>query len=180
MYPPAGKTLSTCLFFQYSKSMRCDVCGSGDSVFFIKPDGSGGELRMCRSCAVSRGHASDGEGSSARLDSLPGVDSGSGSGSVSGACASCGWTAALLRTSGRLGCPACVHVFRRDLMSALKRTGRAGPYEGKIPRRCPTSPEDPLPAALSAALEQAIQNEDFETAATLRDRIRAGSGDSAP
>jgi len=156
--------------------MRCDVCGSGDSVFFIKPDGSGGELRMCRSCAVSRGHASDGKGLGVRLDSLLGVDSGS----VAGACPSCGWTAALIRTSGRLGCSACVQIFRRDIMSVLKRAGRAGPYEGKIPRRNFSSSEEPPTEALSAALEQAIQNEDFETAATLRDRLRAGSGGLAP
>lgn len=131
---------------------------------------------MCRSCAVTRGYASEGEGLGARLDSLLGGESGP----VSGTCENCGWTAALLRSSGRLGCPDCVKAFRREVMSALKRSGSHGPYEGKVPpRNLSATVDEPNLASLSAALEQAIQSENFEEAAALRDRMRAGSGSSA-
>jgi len=131
---------------------------------------------MCRSCAVTRGYASEGEGLGARLDSLLSGESDP----VSGTCATCGWTAALLRSSGRLGCPDCAQAFRREIMSALKRSGGHGPYEGKVPRRnLPGACDVPSHATLSAALEQAIRSENFEEAAALRDRIRAGSVSSA-
>lgn len=126
---------------------------------------------MCRSCAVAGGYASEGEGLGARLDSLLGAETGP----VSGTCSSCGWTAALLRSSGRLGCPDCIKIFRREIMSALKRAGSHGPYEGKVPRRrLPGSSDEPSHAALAAALERAVRAEDFEEAAAIRDRIRAG------
>jgi len=156
--------------------MRCDVCGSSDNIFFIKPDASGGELRMCRSCAVTRGYASEGEGLGARLDSLLNEDTGHSTGT----CASCGWTAAMIRSSGRLGCPDCVQSFRREIMTVLKRAGSHGPYEGKVPRRIFGTSDESSRATLTTALELAIQSEDFEQAAAIRDRLQAGSRGSVP
>jgi protein arginine kinase activator len=131
---------------------------------------------MCRSCAVTRGYASEGEGLGARLDSLLNGESGP----AAGVCGSCGWTAAMMRSSGRLGCPECVKAFRREIMSVLKRSGSQGPYEGKVPCRNSGAPDEPSLATLSTALELAIRSEDFEEAAAIRDRIRAGSGGYAP
>lgn len=157
--------------------MHCDVCGSSDSIFFIKPDGSGVELRLCRSCAVARGYASEGSGLSARVESMFDNESAMSS----GICATCGCTATVLHSSGRLGCPDCVKIFRREILAALKRAGSRGPYEGKVPRRNLTGvPSEPAVADLAVALEEAIRSEDFEAAATLRDRIKAGFKESTP
>ncbi len=151
--------------------MRCDICGSNDSVFFIKPDGSGGELRLCRACAVSRGYASAGEGLGARLDSLL-IDEAASS----GPCPSCGWTADNLRSSGRLGCTDCVKAFRREILYALDRSGGRRPYDGKAPRGLREADRvgDSV-ADLSSALERAVRSEDFEAAAAIRDRLRAAA-----
>jgi len=122
---------------------------------------------MCRSCAVTRGYASEGEG----LGASP----------ASGTCPACGWTAASIRSSGRLGCSDCAIVFRREILSALKRSGSHGPYEGKVPHRgLAGTVQEASITALSAALERAIRSEDFEEAATIRDRIRAGTGSQVP
>jgi len=146
-------------------------------MFFIKPDGSGGELHLCRACAVARGFASAGEGLGARLDSL--LNDGAGTSAES--CPACGWTAELIRTSGRLGCTDCIKTLRRDILSALKRSGAHGPYEGKVPLRARAAEPDPESrAALSDSLELAIRAEDFEAAASLRDRLRALSGRRLP
>lgn len=131
---------------------------------------------MCRSCAVARGYASEGEGLGARLDSLLSAEPGPSPGT----CPSCGWTAELIRSSGRLGCTACVNVFRREILSVLKRAGGYSPYDGKMPLREKAGEADVASlASLSAALEQAIRSENFEAAASIRDRIRAASGRSS-
>jgi len=149
--------------------MRCDVCGSSDSIFFIKPDGVDGELRMCRACAVAKGYAASGEGLGVRLDSLV---TDIGDEQAAAACPSCGWTAERLRSSGRLGCPECARTFRREILSILKRSGRSGPYEGKLPSYGIPGDDTESPASLSAALEEAIGAEDFERAAAIRDTMR--------
>ncbi|OHD23600.1 MAG: hypothetical protein A2Y38_17815 [Spirochaetes bacterium GWB1_59_5] len=130
---------------------------------------------MCRSCAVARGYASEGGGLGARLDSMLSAETGPSSGT----CLSCGWTAELIRSSGRLGCADCVKVFRREILSALKRAGGNGPYDGKMPLKGGAGEADKASfASLSTALELAIRSEDFEAAASIRDRIRAASGRS--
>ncbi len=168
--------------------MRCDICGSGDSIFFIRPDGYGGELRMCRACALARGFAS-GDASA----DTSGMSSAVASGDVSGGggnspgpeharddasaqqkttCPDCGWTQTLIRSSGRLGCAGCVTVFRREIYSAIQRAGGRVPYDGKVPGAGRDVDCSSL-ASLSSSLELAIASEDFEAAAAIRDRIRA-------
>jgi protein arginine kinase activator len=154
--------------------MRCDECGSSDSVFFINPDGSGGESRLCRACAVAKGYASRDPGLGARIDSMLSLDPAS----PGPACTACGWTTERARAGGQLGCAACVAPFRRELLSALKRAGASSPYEGKVPRgRSGARPGDESRAELSRSLEMAILAEDFEAAAAIRDRLRAAFGD---
>lgn len=128
-------------------------------------------MRMCRACAVARGYASSGEGLGARLDSLL-IDEAASS----GPCPACGWTADNLRSSGRLGCTDCVKAYRREIVSALNRSGGHHPYDGKVPRRLrdADSVGDSI-ASLSSSLERAIRSEDFETAAAIRDRLRAAT-----
>lgn len=134
--------------------MRCDVCGSSDSVFFIKPDGSDGELHMCQACAAARGYAASDESLGSRTASAP--------------CPSCGWTAERLKSTGRLGCPLCATVFRREILAILRRSGRATDYETG------------MASVRSRELAEAIRNEDFERAAAIRDRPGSGSGRRKP
>jgi len=164
--------------------MRCDHCGATDSVFYIRPDGQGGEERLCRACALKKGYATEGDGYGARLDVLAGERS---SDAVS-ACPACAWTGERLRSTGLLGCPECAGVFRRAVDLALRRSGGGVRYEGKVPPRDrrpsdargqeaaqAKAPEPGSPGELAEALERAIAAEDFEAAAVYRDRIRAAA-----
>jgi len=145
--------------------MRCDVCGSTDHVFFIKPDGSDGELHLCRSCAAERGYLGDAVG-----QPVP-------------SCPVCGMTIDRLRSGGKLGCPGCAITFKPEILAMQRRSSRAGRYEGKVPRSQPRypagsgpalpNPEAGLESELEAELEAAIQSENFEHAASIRDRIKA-------
>jgi len=167
--------LSTGSFLAYSRGMRCDACGSIDSVFFIKPDGTGGELRLCRRCALARGYAVGGDGV---LGAAAEPEPGDG---PEPACGECGWTAERLRATGKLGCPACAATFRSLVSAMLARAGARGSYDGKVPRASPSSRDaDGSRAAMALSLERAVAEEDFETAASIRDRLRAAAAKARP
>ena len=147
--------------------MRCDVCGSSDSVFFIKPDGSDGELRMCRSCAAAGGYAAS--------------DEGQGAGCASTTCPACAWTADRLKSTGRLGCPLCATAFRREILAILRRSGRTSAYEGTTPGTAAVrAGRTGLADSRARELEEAIRNEDFERAAAIRDRTDGACGGQKP
>lgn len=149
--------------------MRCDVCGLSDSIFFVKPDGAGGELHVCRACAVIKGYAQAGEGLGARLDSFFTEED-----SSPGPCPRCAWTAERLASTGQLGCTHCAKVFRRETMALRKRSGAPGLYEGKVARATAAGAYHAgTKAELSVSLENALRTEDFEAAARIRDSLIA-------
>ena len=95
-------------------------------------------------------------------------------------CPSCGMTLEELRRRGRVGCEQDYVVFRKYLDELLERMHGAREHTGRLPG----IPEGELERAqrvrdLRTALEVAIQEEDYERAATLRDEIQTletGSG----
>jgi protein-arginine kinase activator protein McsA len=166
--------------------MRCDACGSGDSLFVVVNENSQAETRLCRSCALEKGYLSaDGGAARPQLDSILGqIDN---TGDIEESCPDCGMGSEQLAGSGRLGCPGCIQVFRRQYILARKRRGLPAGYAGKVPRvfAGPALVQGPVPltgppecARLLADIESAVLAEDFEKAAFLRDRLGSVSGSS--
>lgn len=89
------------------------------------------------------------------------------------ACPRCGFTQNDFKKSGRLGCPVCYETFRNGLEPLLRNMHRGGLHKGKIPARHQDAKElrNRLDS-LESELKQAIEKEDYEVAASLRDRIR--------
>lgn len=135
------------------------MCGSPDSVFYIKPDGAEREIHLCRSCAAARFSTMLGD-----MDRFAGVRE----------CPACAWTLERLRSTGRLGCPECARTFRREVDAILRRAGRVNRYEGRVPARAAGLGTDAAQSGgnLAASLEKAIVSEDFELAARIRDRLK--------
>lgn len=77
-------------------------------------------------------------------------------------CPSCGFSVEDFRNTGHLGCPDCYSVFARELDPAAELEGE--------PELEPTSLTR---ARLQKDLQQAIEREDYESAARLRDLINA-------
>ena len=75
--------------------------------------------------------------------------------------------------SGRLGCPVCYDTFRQGIEPLLRNMHRGTHHKGKIPARHRDAKElrNRLDS-LETELKQAIAKEDYEGAASLRDRIR--------
>ena len=92
-------------------------------------------------------------------------------------CASCGMSLGRFTKTGRLGCPACYVAFREQLQPMLEQIHGRVQHAGRMPLATEDAQRDrSRREQLSRQLEQAIVQEDFETAAALRDQLRALSG----
>ncbi|QGJ69296.1 Hypothetical protein PBC10988_9690 [Planctomycetales bacterium 10988] len=79
-----------------------------------------------------------------------------------------------LKQKGRLGCPEDYHVFAEELEDLLITLQGANEHRGKKPKRW--SQQQTLKQhryQLQQEMQQAIETEDYEKAAELRDRMRA-------
>ena len=88
-------------------------------------------------------------------------------------CPACGIKYMEFRAEGRLGCPHDYEVFRAGLEPLLQRIHRAGRHVGKAPRRGPSAVAVQAELVeLRKRLRVAVDAEDYEQAARLRDLIR--------
>ncbi len=88
-------------------------------------------------------------------------------------CPRCGFTQADFKKSGRLGCPECYKTFAEGLSGLLKSMHKGTRHVGKAPEALKESREtaDKL-KTLQKKLTKAIESENFEEAAQLRDEIK--------
>ena len=88
-------------------------------------------------------------------------------------CPVCQITFLEFRNSGRLGCPYDYEVFREELMPLLENIHGEARHCGKTPRREPRARQVRAELAqLRKQLQQAVNRENYEEAARLRDKIR--------
>jgi protein arginine kinase activator len=71
-------------------------------------------------------------------------------------------------SDGKMGCAECYNVFYDKLLPSLNRIHGKATYEGAHPK---VATSQSVLAELKSALQRAIEVQDFELAATLRDRI---------
>ena len=133
------------------------------------------ELHLCEACANQKGAQVESHfGLSDLLSGLAGFSKTEEPEEVSTkTCPTCGMTYEDFRKVGRLGCAECYTTFKRNLGSLLKRIHGSPIHLGKSPARLvkPAKAKTEL-AELKRKLERAIENEEFEEAANLRDQIR--------
>lgn len=137
------------------------------------------KLDLCEDCAKAKGITDPtsfamadlmlGLGASQELDT-----------SAAGAelkCPRCGFSQADFKKTGRLGCPECYQTFADGLAGLLKTMHKGTRHVGKAPEALRKNRDnaDRL-KLLQKKLAKAVTAEDFETAATLRDEIKAISG----
>jgi protein arginine kinase activator len=88
-------------------------------------------------------------------------------------CPSCGIKFVEFRNTGRLGCPHDYEEFREELAPLLENIHGETRHCGKTPRRLPQNKQTQSELIqLRNRLKQAVNKEDYEEAARLRDRIR--------
>jgi protein arginine kinase activator len=89
-------------------------------------------------------------------------------------CPRCGGSLQDFRESGRLGCPECYRSFEVPLRDLLRRLHGSTHHMGeRYSDKEPAIPNEPRQAAeLREQLRLAVETENFELAAELRDRLR--------
>jgi protein arginine kinase activator len=160
--------------------MVCDNCGSSDAVIHLTQivNNEMKNLHLCEQCAAEKGLdgsqvpanfpltdflAQMGEGPQSREGST-----------VRETCSFCGLSFQEFRDSGRLGCPHCWTTFEPHLRGLLRRVHGSTRHVGKVylsPDPSVSEREKRL-EGLRRKLRRAVEMEDFERAAELRDEIR--------
>ncbi len=91
-------------------------------------------------------------------------------------CTGCGLTYERFQKTGKLGCAQCYRDFADQLRPLLQRIHGRSQHAGRVPsaKRGQVETERCLDR-LRQQMDEAVQSEDFERAAQLRDEIRAMS-----
>ena len=88
-------------------------------------------------------------------------------------CAICGFSQADFKKTGRLGCSECYVTFAEGLWSLLKAMHKGTEHVGKSPERAQrTIALSQQMRSLTENLQKAVAEENYETAASLRDQIK--------
>jgi protein arginine kinase activator len=155
--------------------MVCDVCKNNQATVFLTQivDGKMQKVNLCESCSKEKG-VTDPTGF-ALADLLLGLGAAQEieKGAVGQRCPACGFSQADFKKTGRLGCSACYETFAEGLGSLLKAMHKGTSHVGKVPARLMRSLEhDARVAQIQRELDKAVAEENYESAAQLRDQLR--------
>ena len=158
--------------------MVCDVCKEADAVVQLTQiEGTGVRLmHLCERCAAERGVETSASVPKPQItDFLQSVHQAMQATQGDAArCAFCSSTFRDFRSTGRLGCAHCYDAFEKSMRDLLRRVHGNSRHMGRR-YEAPLSTE--LPDAgtvneLRDRLKRAVQTEQFELAADIRDRLR--------
>jgi protein arginine kinase activator len=158
--------------------MQCESCGNAEAIIqFTKvEDDQARVFHLCQSCASEQGLDVPETPVNAPLaDFLAQIGKSMGEEAVAvGHCPGCGLSPAQLRQLGRLGCAQCYTHFDAHLRGLLRRLHGGTRHAGKVPASPDAADVDRKARvqSLRRSLQRAVDDEDFENAALLRDQIR--------
>ena len=164
--------------------MLCDRCEKNEAKIHLTQiqNKEMTTRHLCESCAAALGLDAGPAGSPAAAAAAPLADFlaqmgkaiASESTATAGTCPSCGLTLADFKRTGRLGCGRCWGAFEGNLRGLLRKLHGGTQHVGKV-----YLPADPTAVDRSArvnslrrSLQRAVDEEDFDRAAALRDQIR--------
>lgn len=160
--------------------MNCENCGRPEAVVEYTEIKSNEmtSVHLCQACAAEKGIDPVPDSPSFMLSSLIaqiGEKAAKEEIDLEGACSFCGLTLSDFRDAGRFGCPHCYAVFERGIRSLLRRIHGSTQHTGKVylPADPTRTERERRVADLRRKLERAVETEDFERAAQIRDQIRA-------
>jgi protein arginine kinase activator len=162
--------------------MSCDQCHEREAVIHLTQivNEQVTTLHLCERCAAEKGVESPGGVAKTPLGTfLAAMGKGTEQSVVptraGDNCTQCGGSLQDFRETGRLGCPECYRAFESPLRDLLRRLHgsthhvgeRYADREGE-----PVATNGPRAADLREQLRVAVETENFELAAELRDRLR--------
>ncbi|HTQ50451.1 MAG TPA: UvrB/UvrC motif-containing protein [Candidatus Acidoferrales bacterium] len=159
--------------------MQCSICKEKPATVHLTQivGDKMQKLDLCEDCAKAKGINDPTSFSLADADVLFGLGASQeieqAGGGVEAKCPRCGFSQADFKKSGRLGCPECYQTFAEGLEGLLKTMHKGIRHAGKVPEalRATREQSDHL-KLLQKKLAKAIEDENFEQAAQLRDEIK--------
>lgn len=158
--------------------MRCEKCQNQKATVFLTQivHGKMHKVDLCESCAKVMGVTNSAGFSLADLLLKPSEEDVAEVETFSQGnafCPQCGMSEADFKKNGRLGCGRCYETFSDLLGEVMKDMHKAMQHRGKIPARMArTELVDQRLSDLKRDLQLAVDSEQFEEAAWLRDQIR--------
>lgn len=165
--------------------MICQSCGKKTATTHIKTivNGKLTEYHLCGDCAKEKGYGSFFDSWSLGFGNMLGGLLGKGHPEENVlTCKKCGSTFAEIAKTGNLGCAECYTTFRRQLLPLIQRIHGTARHKGKSPGSsalCIQDNSHQMVAVQKPALEEkkrllqkAIEAQEFEQAAVLRDEIK--------
>lgn len=164
--------------------MLCQHCQKNEATTHVKTmiNGEYAEYRLCPECAHELGYDSMFPDFTADFGGLLGSFLSAALPARSGAthCKLCGSTMNDIKKTGKVGCSECYDTFFSELMPTIRNVHGNTEHIGKRPvieyetieDDKPEKQEDKKLESLKAELKQAIEDENFERAAELRDKIK--------
>ncbi len=162
----------------------CSYCHEREGVIKLTQivGGQVETVQLCAQCAAEKGIQTPAAmedtpigGLLAALTVESEVAAAADAGTESPPCPGCGGTLQDFRESGRLGCARCYDTFSEPLRDLLRRLHGSAHHTGRV-YHAPGAPS-PGPAVestdhLRERLKRAVEQEQFELAAELRDRLK--------
>ena len=159
--------------------MQCSVCKEKPATVFLThiENDKMHKVNLCEDCAKNKGVDNPSTFSLADADLLLGLGASQEITQTTGGadvkCPRCGFSQADFKKSGRLGCPECYQVFAEGLETMLKTMHKGTRHTGKSPEALRQSRDiaERL-KLLQKRLAKAVEAEDFEQAAKVRDELK--------
>src|ERR1700722_1008659 len=160
--------------------MLCCICKEREAtVHYTKIDGDKVQkVDLCEECSKTKG-VNDPVGFEL-ADLLLGLGASKeieqSSGGMELKCPRCGFTQADFKKAGRLGCSECYKTFADGLEGLLKTMHKGTRHVGKVPLALQQNRDlSERLKSLQKKLAKAVDEENFEQAALLRDEIKQAS-----
>ena len=160
--------------------MKCEKCNEREATVFLEQtiNGESRSMHLCESCADTvkkEGlfeHTPFPFGSDLFSD-LFGFSAPVRLGSSAKTCPDCGATFAVIRHEGKVSCPRCYETFAEELSPTVHSLHGKVVHTGRAPAglRAMRDKKERL-ETLQRDLRAAVENEEYEKAAKLRDEIR--------
>ena len=156
--------------------MLCERCGENEAIIHLTQieNNQMNTSHLCEGCASEKGLDTGANAGSYPLSDFIAQVGKAGETVPPAPCPYCGMKLDEFKKLGRLGCPQCYVAFEPHLKGLLRRLHSGTQHLGKV-----YLPPDPTQAerqerlaGLRRKLDHAVESEDFERAAQIRDMIR--------
>jgi protein arginine kinase activator len=164
--------------------MKCQKCGANNANTHVKTiiNGEFKEYDLCSDCAKKMGYTNVFTDIDSEFSSLLGSFFGNVLPARTQAtrCEFCGSTYSDIAKSGHVGCANCYEVFAQQLLPSIRRmhgnTTHCGKHSEQAanskPEKAAEETKEQKIARLKSELDKAVQEQNFEQAAKLRDMIK--------